>query len=172
MRPAPYASDVSMTSKPMSIARRSTISASVSSTFPYASPESPHVPIASSDTTSPVFPRGLLRMEVSLSALDDQAEGSVRGWTMIRRASVIAIGLVLFACGGDEAKPAPVAPTSTPPPPPPPATVEAPKEDPKPKETLGQLQEKAGRAMIDALNAHDAKKLASLYTESAVVKIA
>jgi steroid delta-isomerase-like uncharacterized protein len=51
--------------------------------------------------------------------------------------------------------------------------VESPKkEEAKPKETLGQLEEKAGRAYVEAMNAHDAKKLASLYTDSAVVKVA
>jgi steroid delta-isomerase-like uncharacterized protein len=50
--------------------------------------------------------------------------------------------------------------------------VEAPKEEPKPKMTLGQLEEKTGRGMVEAANAHDAKKLASYYTETAVLKIA
>ncbi len=88
--------------------------------------------------------------------------------------AVSALGLVLVACGGDDAQTQPktptppVATTATPPTTPP--VAEAPKEEPK-KETLGQLMEKSGRAMNDAMNAHDAKKLAALYTDSAVVKM-
>jgi len=78
------------------------------------------------------------------------------------------------ACGGEE-KPAQVpttaqTPTAAPTTPPAP-TAEAPKPE-APKESLAQLQEKTGKGMMDAMNSHDAKKLASFYSESAVVKIA
>jgi steroid delta-isomerase-like uncharacterized protein len=88
----------------------------------------------------------------------------------------VAIGFWLCACGGsDESKPPqmPAAPpVATTPAPTATATAEAPKEEPKPKETLAQLQEKTGHGMMAAMNAHDAKKLASFYSEGAVMKIA
>lgn len=85
----------------------------------------------------------------------------------------LAVGFVLCACGGggEESQPPklpePVA-TS-----PAPATTaaEAPKEEPK-KESLAELQQKAMKGFVDAMNAHDAKKLAGLYTENAAVKVA
>ncbi|MBX3192561.1 MAG: ester cyclase [Labilithrix sp.] len=85
---------------------------------------------------------------------------------------LIGLGLVLVACGGEDMLPAPNAPTppvvETPAPAP-----EAPKaEAPKPQPTLAELQQKNGRAMGEAMNAHDAKKLASFYAENAVVKMA
>jgi steroid delta-isomerase-like uncharacterized protein len=87
----------------------------------------------------------------------------------------LAFGVVLCACGGEENKPpqtpaTPVASTPAPTTSTPDGAL--PKEEAKPKETLGQLQEKAGRGMTEATNAHDSKKLASFYNESAVVKIA
>ncbi len=86
----------------------------------------------------------------------------------------LAIGFLAVtfgACGGDEVKPQPVTPanpvvTTTPPP-----VVEAPKEEPKPAPTMAELQRNASMGMSVALNAHDAKKVASFYTESAVVKM-
>lgn len=87
----------------------------------------------------------------------------------------LAIGFLLCACGGgEENKPPqmPAAPAATTPAPTATATAEAPKEEPKPKETLAQLQEKAAHGMMEAMNAHDAKKLSSFYSEGAVMKIA
>ncbi|MDB4937115.1 MAG: hypothetical protein JWP87_4087 [Labilithrix sp.] len=84
-----------------------------------------------------------------------------------------ALSAGVGACGGDEAKPQPVTPanpvvTTTPPPP----VTEAPKEEPKPAPTMAELQKKTSEGMGMALNAHDAKKVASFYTENAVVKMA
>jgi steroid delta-isomerase-like uncharacterized protein len=50
--------------------------------------------------------------------------------------------------------------------------VEAPKEEPKPAPTMAELQKKTSEGIGMALNAHDAKKVASFYTENAVVKMA
>lgn len=85
----------------------------------------------------------------------------------------LAFGVVLCACGGEEKPPqTPAVPVASTPAPAAPTPAEAPKEEAKPKETLGQLQEKVGRGMTDATNAHDSKKLAGFYSETAVVKIA
>lgn len=92
----------------------------------------------------------------------------------MRNVSVaLAIGFLLVACGGEENQP-PKAPVTPPPPAaaPAPAVVEAPKEEPKPKESLMDLEKKALKAFADAQNARDAKKLGVLYTDSAVVKAA
>jgi steroid delta-isomerase-like uncharacterized protein len=87
----------------------------------------------------------------------------------------LAIGFVLAACGGGEenqppktpaAPPVATTPATTAP------TAEAPKEEPKAKESLADLQQKAVKGYVEATNAHDAKKLAGFYTDSAVVKIA
>ncbi len=86
----------------------------------------------------------------------------------------LAIGFVLVACGGggEEAQP-PKAPepVATAPAPTVSATAEAPKEEPK-KESPAELQAKTLKAYGEALNAHDAKKLAGLYADNAVVKVA
>jgi steroid delta-isomerase-like uncharacterized protein len=84
----------------------------------------------------------------------------------------LALGLVLVACGGEEAKPpqtpaTPVATTA-----PPVATTEPVKEEAKPQPTLAELQKKNSVGLGEALNAHDAKKVASFYTENAVLKMA
>ena len=82
----------------------------------------------------------------------------------------LAAALVLVACGGEEVKPAqtPVATTA-----PPPATVEPVVEAPKaPAPSLAELQKKTSEGLGLAINAHDAKKIASFYTETAVVKSA
>jgi len=86
----------------------------------------------------------------------------------------LAIGFLAItfsACGGDEVKPqpvTPVAPVEAPPPP----VVEAPKEEPKPAPTMAELQKKTSEGIGLAMNAHDAKKIASFYTENAVIKFA
>jgi len=86
----------------------------------------------------------------------------------------LAVGFVLVACGGGEseppktpATPAPTmttAPTTT-------ASAEPPKEEPK-KASFAEMQSKTMMGFVEALNAHDAKKLASFYTPNAVQKVA
>jgi steroid delta-isomerase-like uncharacterized protein len=85
----------------------------------------------------------------------------------------VAIGLVLVACGGADAEPPktptpPVATTTTPPPAP---TAEAPKEEAK-KESPMELQKKTMQAFGDAMASRDSKKLAALYADAGVVKVA
>jgi len=86
------------------------------------------------------------------------------------------VASLLVGCGGGEAVAPPAAPT--PPAAPAAPTAEAPKaeapkaEEPKPQLSMAELQKKAGMAMGEALNARDAKKLAALYTDNAVVKMA
>jgi ketosteroid isomerase-like protein len=76
----------------------------------------------------------------------------------------------LAACGGEQPPPQP------PPPPPPPATASAtapPAETappPPPKPSLAELVPQTLKGVGDAFNAHDAKKLASYYTEDALVQ--
>ena len=87
---------------------------------------------------------------------------------------VLAVGflaIALGACGGDEVKPQPVVP-ATPVAPTPPPVVEAPKEEPKPAPTMGELQKQTSAGLAMAMSAHDAKKTASFYTENAVIKMA
>ena len=54
---------------------------------------------------------------------------------------------------------------------PPVATAEAPKEEAKPAPTLAELQKKTSMGIGEAMNAHDAKKLASFYTDTAILKM-
>jgi len=84
------------------------------------------------------------------------------------------VALVLVACGGEA-----VAPPATPAPPV--ATAPAPVETapapvaeaPKaPRLSMAEMQTKTGDGIAAALNAHDAKKVASFYTENAVIKFA
>ena len=86
----------------------------------------------------------------------------------------LAIGFLAItfsACGGDEVKPQPMTPVAPPVEAPPPV-VEAPKEEPKPAPTMAELQKKTSEGIGLAMNAHDAKKMASFYTENAVIKFA
>jgi len=86
----------------------------------------------------------------------------------------LAIGFLAItfsACGGDEVKPQPVTPVAPVVEPPPPV-VEAPKEEPKPAPTMAELQKKTSEGIGQAMNAHDAKKMASFYTENAVLRMA
>ncbi len=81
--------------------------------------------------------------------------------------------LALVACGGEQ--PAPQPPPSVPPPPPataasaspPPADTTPP---PPAKPSLAELVPQTLKGIHDAFNAHDAKKLASYYSEDAVVE--
>lgn len=85
----------------------------------------------------------------------------------------LAVGFLLVACGGsDENQTAktPVTPVATGAPTT--AVTEPPKEEAKPRESFADLQQKTLKSHVEATNARDAKKLASLYSEGAVVKIA
>lgn len=84
----------------------------------------------------------------------------------------VAVAFVLVACGGDEVKPAPLAPAAPAAPAPPVATVDAPKEEAKPVLSMAELQKKTMTSYGEAMNAHDAKKLAGCYAEGAVVNVA
>ena len=90
----------------------------------------------------------------------------------MRSISFLALGLVLVGCGGEEAKPAqtPTTPVATETAPV--VTAEPVKEAPPPQPTLAELEKKTSEGIGMALNAHDAKKVASFYTENAVLKMA
>jgi steroid delta-isomerase-like uncharacterized protein len=85
----------------------------------------------------------------------------------------LVLGVSLAACGGDEA----AKPPETPLPPTPVATVTAAPTTtasatpPAPKPTQAELQMTAAKNVTDAMNAHDAKKYAALYTDDATVMI-
>ena len=87
-------------------------------------------------------------------------------------AALVTTSIALGACGGES--PPPAAP---PPPAPPPAASSASEAappapvtpPPPPKPALSELIPQTLKGVTDAFNAHDAKKLASLYTEDAVV---
>lgn len=86
--------------------------------------------------------------------------------------SALAVAVLFSACAGEEATtPPPVAPSppvaEAPPPPAPTTTAEAP--PPAPKPTLAELQKTSITANVAAWNAHDAKKLADLYADDAVL---
>jgi steroid delta-isomerase-like uncharacterized protein len=85
---------------------------------------------------------------------------------------LVAVAFVLVACGGEEVKPQPQVPATPVATTPPPPVVEAPKEEPKPAPTMAELQKKTSEGIGQALNAHDAKKLAGFYSENAVIKMA
>ncbi len=77
-----------------------------------------------------------------------------------------------LACGGGNAElppPPPPPPAPAPPPPPPPKAAKAP-ESPKP--SLADLEKMALKGAAEALNGHDAKKVASAYTEDATITVA
>lgn len=80
--------------------------------------------------------------------------------------------LALVACGGEQ--PAPQPPPAVPPPPPATASASPPPADTTPpppaKPTLAELVPQTLKGINDAFNAHDAKKLASYYSEDTVVQ--
>ena len=85
-----------------------------------------------------------------------------------------AVALVLVACGGEAVTPpaTPAPPVATAPAPvetAPAPVAEAPKA---PQLSMPEMQKKTGEGIAAALNAHDAKKVASFYTENAVIKFA
>src|SRR5262249_33396571 len=82
---------------------------------------------------------------------------------------------VAAACGGgEEQAPPPATPATAPPPPPPPPTAPPPDAPPPapPKPPLAELQKAALKSAAEALNGHDAKKLAALYADSATIRVA
>lgn len=79
----------------------------------------------------------------------------------------LAVGFVLSACGGASEEMQPVTPTA----PEAPITADAPKKE-EPKLTMAELQQKVVKEYGEAMNAHDAKKLAALYTDGATVNVA
>ena len=78
-------------------------------------------------------------------------------------AATFLAGVGTFGCGDE------LPPPQTPPPPP---TPEPPPLPAPPKKTLAELQMAAGQTMNEAFAAGDAKKLAALYAENAVMKMA
>ncbi len=92
------------------------------------------------------------------------------GVSAVARLAIGLLALTLGACGGEEAKP-PVTPTPAVEPPPAPPVAEAPKEEPKPAPTMAEMQKATSMGIGQAMVAHDAKKLASFYTENAVLKM-
>lgn len=89
--------------------------------------------------------------------------------TIIAALTVVTLGLA--ACGGEEPQPAPPAP---PPPPPPAETASAAPTDttppaPPPKPALADVIPQTLKTMGDGFNAHDAQKMASAFTDDAVV---
>ncbi len=85
----------------------------------------------------------------------------------------LAVGFLLVACGGGEENQPPKTPATPPVATTPPApTAEAPKEEPKPQESMADLQHKTLKGFVEAFNAHDAKKIAGFYAENASWKMA
>lgn len=87
--------------------------------------------------------------------------------------ALAVVGLLVSACGGGDAQPpqTPAAPVATTPAPAPTAEV-AKTEEPKATASPMELQKKTMMAYGEAMNARDAKKLASLFTDNAVMKFA
>jgi len=81
--------------------------------------------------------------------------------------------LALSACGGGAEEVAPVkAPVPETAPVPAPVTEAPKKEEPKAQLSMPEMQKKTMMSYAEAMNAHDAKKLAALYTDSASVNVA
>lgn len=85
-------------------------------------------------------------------------------------ATLLAVGT--FGCGDELPPPQTPPPPPAAPPPPPPAPEPPPPPPAPPKKTLAELQMAAGQTMNEAFAAGDAKKLAALYAENAVMKMA
>lgn len=83
----------------------------------------------------------------------------------------LAVAFVLSACGGgEEAAPPPKAPETVAPAPAPAPTTQASAKPEEPKLSPAEAMKKTMAAIPEAMNAHDAKKLAGFYAENAVVK--
>lgn len=94
---------------------------------------------------------------------------------MRRNVSSIVLVLIAVSCGGEPPAPVapaqpPAAPTAAAPPPAPPTDSTPP--GPPVRKTLAELQRETGKAWSAAFAAGDAKKLAGLYAEKAVFKMA
>lgn len=96
----------------------------------------------------------------------------------MRRMALALILVALVPACGDE-NPPPKTPettavSATPPPPvaPPPATTEATPPPPPPKPSLAELIQKSNETFVQGMMARDAKKMASVYAENAVIKMA
>lgn len=87
-------------------------------------------------------------------------------------AATLLVGVGTIGCGDELPPPQPPPPPPVAPPPPPPPPTEPPPPPPAPKKTLAELQVAAGQAMSEAFAAGDAKKLAGLYSENAVMMMA
>lgn len=90
------------------------------------------------------------------------------------RTIAACLTVMLVGCGGGEEARAPQGPAvavKPPPAPAPVATETAPPTPAKAEPTLGELQQKTLKSMFEALNQHEAKKLASSFTETAVVNV-
>jgi len=91
---------------------------------------------------------------------------------------LVVLALVTSACGDKDQAPPPKTPettavaTTTAPPPPPPVDTTPPPPPPAPKPTMAELQQKAGQTIMEAFNAHDAKKGASVYADDATFRMA
>ncbi len=102
----------------------------------------------------------------------DLGRGAARPWDM-RTIAACLVGVLAVGCGGGEEARPPAAPATAkaPPAPPPSATEAAPPTPAKAEPTLAELQQRTLKAMFEALNQHEAKKLASSFTETAVVNV-
>ena len=91
-----------------------------------------------------------------------------------RLGAVVVLGILASACGGgDEAAKPPATPTAPPPvaaidTTPPPAMTAAPTPA---KPTLPELEATALKSIIDAMNAHDSAKFASVISSNARIRI-
>lgn len=88
--------------------------------------------------------------------------------------ALVAAGFVAInACGGEE-QPPPKAPEAPPPPASsaPVASAEPPKAPEPPKKSPMELQKENMGAMVEGMNTHDAKKVASAFSDGAVLKVA
>jgi steroid delta-isomerase-like uncharacterized protein len=97
----------------------------------------------------------------------------IQGDLLMRKVSSFIV-LALVACGGsNEPAKAPeetAAKVEQPAVPPTSATADMPAEAPKTKLTMTEIQTKGVAAYMEAMNAHDTKKMAGLYAESANFK--
>jgi steroid delta-isomerase-like uncharacterized protein len=90
---------------------------------------------------------------------------------------VVVVGLLASACGDKDQAPPPKTPettavATTTAPPPPPVDTTPPPPPPAPKPTMAELQQKAGQTLMEGFNSHDAKKVASVYADDAIFRMA
>jgi steroid delta-isomerase-like uncharacterized protein len=94
---------------------------------------------------------------------------------MIRAEHVLVLGAIVVGCGGETAAsqgaispPAPAIAPTPPPPPPPPVAAEAPKPA---RPSQAEVAKKTLQSIVEAQNARDAAKIASVYAEDAVLVV-